>query len=151
LVAGAYEKDEVSKHVSQDGGRRGQWNGRTFIVSTLIGHFVGTPWPFGRLYIDDGAITVRTTFREKTCLKSEITEISLEKYGPANQLVFADVTGKMSDVAVLMSMRVKGVVAELERRGYPVVDRRRTMFPLPQGIVPWRDPDSKAGSEPPER
>jgi hypothetical protein len=55
----------------------------------------GTPWPFRRLYIDDGAITVRTSFREKTCLKSEITEISLEKYGPANQLLFEDVTGKI--------------------------------------------------------
>jgi hypothetical protein len=137
--------------VSEDEGRRGQWNGRTFIVSTLIGYFAGTPWPFGRLYIDDGAITVRTIFKEKTCLKSEITEISLEKYGPANQLLFDDVTGKMSDVAVLLSMRVKGVVAELERRGYPVVDHRWKMLPLPQGIVPWRNPDTKTGNEPPEK
>ena len=64
--------------MSEDEGRRGQWNGKTFIVSTLIGYFAGTPWPFGRLYIDDGPITVRT-IKEKTCLKSEITEISLEK------------------------------------------------------------------------
>lgn len=134
--------------MSEVDGRRGQWNGRTFIVSTLIGYFVGTPWPFGRLYVDDGAITVRTIFRQKTCLKSEITEISLEKYGPANQLVFEDVTGKMADVTVLLSMRVKGVLAELERRGYPVVDRRWTRLPLPQGIVPWRDPDSGAGHQP---
>ena len=65
--------------MSEDEGRRGQWDGRTFIVSALIGYFAGTPWPFGRLYIDGGAITVRTIFKEKTCLKSEITEISLEK------------------------------------------------------------------------
>jgi hypothetical protein len=109
----------------------------------------GTPWPFRRLYIDDGAITVRTSFREKTCLKSEITEISLKKYGPANQLVFDDVTGKMVDVGVVLSMRVKGVVTELERRGYPVVDRRWTLLPMPQGIVPWRDRDSgEAGRQP---
>ena len=137
--------------MSEEDGRRGRWNGRTFVVSTLIGYFVGTPWPFGRLYIDDRAITVRTIFREKTCLKSEFTEISVEKYGPANQLVFDDVTGKMSNVTVLLSMRVKGVVAELVRRGYPVVDRRWSMLPLPHGIVPWRDPDSEAGSEPPEK
>jgi hypothetical protein len=134
--------------VSEFDGRRGPWNGRTFVVSALIGQFAGTPWPFGRLYIDNGAITVRTSFKEKTCLKSEITEISLEKYGPANQLLFEDVTGKMADVAVMLSMRVKGVVAELERRGYPVVDRRWTMLPLPRGIVPWHEPDGGGGHQP---
>ena len=117
----------------------------------MIGHFAGTPWPMGRLRISDEAITVRTMFREKTCLKSEITGISLEKLGPQNQLVFEDAAGKMADVVVGLAMRVKGVVTELQRRGYPVVDGRPRLLPSPQGVVPWRDLDSEIGHEPPDR
>jgi len=124
---------------------------KTFIVSTLIGHLVGTPWPFGRLEISDEAITVRTAFRERTCPKSEITDISLERLGPNYQLLFEDATGKMANVVVVLAMRVKGVVGELRSRGYPVVDRRGRIFPLPQGVVPWRDEDRAEGDEPPRR
>ncbi len=92
---------------------------KTFVVSALIGHLVGSPWPFGRLEICDEAITVRTIFRERTCPKSEITDISLERLGPQNQLLFEDTAGKMADVAVVLAMRVKGVVGELRRRGTP--------------------------------
>jgi hypothetical protein len=53
-----------------------------------------------------------------------------------------------AEALAALAMRVKGVVAELQRRGYPVVDRRWTMLPLPQGIVPWHDPDSDAGHQP---
>jgi hypothetical protein len=126
-------------------------NQKTFVVSVLIGHFVGTPWPFGRLHISDETIAVRTIFREKICPKSEITDISLEKLGPQNQLLFEDAAGKMADVAVVLAMRVKGVVGELQRRGYPVIDRRPGILPLPQGIVPWHDQDSVEGRESPGR
>jgi hypothetical protein len=108
---------------------------KTFVVSALIGHFAGTPWPLGRLYVCDEAITVRTWFKEKTCLKSEIVDISLERFGPQHQLLFGDAAGKMADVAVVLAMRTKGVVGELRRRGYPVMDRRGP-------LVSWRDPDS---------
>lgn len=108
-------------------------NGKTFVVSALIGHAVGTPWPFGRLHISDETVTVSTVFKGKTCLKSEITGISLQKFGPQNQLLFEDATGKMAGVTVVLSMRVEGVVGELRRRGYPVVDRRPRFLPI------WRD------------
>ena len=114
---------------------RDRANRKTFVVSALIGHFAGTPWPLGRLYVSDEAIAVRTLSRKKTCPKSEITDISLERWGPNYQLVFEDASGKMADVAVVLAMRVKGVVGELLHRGYPVVDRRRP-------ILSWRDPDS---------
>jgi hypothetical protein len=110
-------------------------NRKTFVVSTLIGHFVGTPWPLGRFYVSDEAIAVRTLSTMKTCPKSEITDISLERLGPNYQLLFEDASGKMEDVAVLLAMRVKGVVGELLRRRYPVVDRRGP-------LLSWRDPDS---------
>jgi hypothetical protein len=125
-------------------------NPKTFVVSAVIGHFVGTPWPLGRLYVSDEAITVRTAFRERTSLKSEITDIALERLGPNYQLNFEDTSGKMTDVTVLLAMRVKGVVGELRRRGYPVVDRRRRILPLPQGVVPWRE-EVGEGGEPPGR
>lgn len=121
----------------------------------MIGSFVGTPWPFGRLYVSDEAISVRTLSREKTCPKSEITDISLERLGLQNQLLFEDAAGEMADVAVGLAMRVKGVVGELRRRGYPVVDRRSKLFalpqdlPLPHGAVPWRDQDNAEGGIPP--
>jgi len=85
---------------------------------------------------------VCTLSREKTCPKSEITDISLERFGPQNQLLFEDAAGKMADVTVVLAMRVKGVVGELRRRGYPVVDRRATFLPLFQDVVPWHDQDS---------
>ncbi|HUB41982.1 MAG TPA: hypothetical protein VMA72_24305 [Streptosporangiaceae bacterium] len=121
----------------------------TFVVSALIGRFMGSPWPFGRLYISDEEIIVRTAFRERACHKSQITAISLERLGPNSQLLFEDTEGKMADVAVALAMRVKGVVGELKRRGYPVVDRRPRIFPLPQGVVPWRDPDDDIDRRPP--
>jgi hypothetical protein len=113
---------------------------KTFVVSTLIGHFAGTPWPLGRVHVSDEAITVRTLFRKKTCPKSEITDISLERLGPQYQLLFEDSSGQMADVAVAMAMRVNGVVGELRRRGYPVVDRRGP-------LLSWREPDSPETSE----
>jgi hypothetical protein len=97
---------------------------KTFVVSALIGHIAGTPWPLGRLYVSDEAITVRTLFKQRTCLKSEVIDISLERLGPQYQLLFADTAGKMANVAVLLIMRTAGVVGELRRRGWPVVDRR---------------------------
>jgi hypothetical protein len=122
-------------------------NGKTFIVSAMIGNFAGTPWPFGRFEIYDDAITVRTILNERTCLKSEITNISLERFRMAYQLLFEDETGRMANVAVGLTMRVKGVVSELQRRGYPVVDRRGSIF-LPQGVVPWRQQDNVEGDKP---
>jgi len=122
--------------------RREHRDRKTFVVSAIIGHLAGSPWPFGRLYISDEAITVRTLSRKKTCPKSEITDIFLDRLGPQNHLLFDDATGAMADVTVVLAMRVKGVVGELRRRGYPVVDRRARILPLPQGIVPWRDQDS---------
>jgi hypothetical protein len=101
-------------------------NRKSFIVSALIGRFVGAPWPLGRLYVSDQAITVRTLSKQRTCPKSEITDISLERLGPNYQLLFEDAAGKLADVAVVLAMRVKGVVGELRRRGYPVTDRRGT-------------------------
>lgn len=97
---------------------------KSFVVSVIIGHLVGSPWPFGRLHISDQTITVRSMFRERTCPRSEITDISLERLGPRNQLLFEDAAGKMAGVAVVLAMRVKGVTGELRRRGYPMVDRR---------------------------
>lgn len=94
---------------------------------------------------------MRTIFRERTCPKSEITDISLERLGPQYQLLFEDTTGKMADVVVGLAMRVKGVVSELRNRGYPIVDRRGRIFPLPQGVVPWRDQDIAEDDEPPRR
>ena len=123
---------------------------KTFLVTAIIGHFVGTPWLFGRLHIGDDAIAVRTMSNEKTCPRAEIADISLERLGPQNQLLFEDPAGKMADVAVVLAMRVKGVVGELRRRGYPVVDRRDPVLPLPQGIVPWRDHEIAEGDGPPE-
>jgi hypothetical protein len=35
-------------------------NRKTFVVSALIGHFAGMPWPLGRFYVSDEAIAVRT-------------------------------------------------------------------------------------------
>lgn len=106
--------------------RQQQGNRGTFAVSAAIGHqLVGTPWPFGRLAISDDAITVRTMFRERTCPKSEISCISLEWFGPEKRLLFDDAAGRLADVTVLLARRVRGVVRELQRRGYPVVDRRR--------------------------
>lgn len=81
---------------------------KTFLVSAIIGDFLGTPWPFGRLHIADDAIAVRTMFNEKTCPRAEIADISLERLGPQNQLLFEDPAGKMADVAVVLAMRVKG-------------------------------------------
>jgi len=43
---------------------------KIFVVSAMIGHLVGSPWPFGRLRISAEAITVHTLFRGKTCPKS---------------------------------------------------------------------------------
>jgi hypothetical protein len=126
-------------------------NRKTFIVSAMIGPFAGTSWPFGRLSISDDAITVRTMFRERSCQKSEITAISLERLGPQSQLLFEDAAGGMPDVAVVLAMRVKGVVDDLRRRGYPVVDRRARILQLPQSVVPWRDQDNVEGREPPPR
>jgi hypothetical protein len=117
-------------------------NQKTFVVSAIIGHFVGTSWPFGRLHISDDMITVRTMFRKRSCPKSQITDISLQRLGPQNQLLFEDPAGRMADVAVVLAMRVRDVLGELRRRGYPVVDRR--------GRLPsWRDQDNVEGREPP--
>lgn len=126
-------------------------NRKTFVVSVIIGRAFGSPWPFGRLHVSDETITVRTMFREKTCPKSEITEISLERLGPQNQLLFEDAGGKMTGVAVVLAVRVKSVVGELRRLGYPVVDRRSSILSLPQGVVSRRDQDSVEGREPPGR
>jgi len=110
-------------------------NWKTFVVSTAIGHqFVGTPWPFGRLFISDESIIVRTMFKERSCPKSEISCVSLAWFGPNKQLLFVDAGGKMADVTVLLAMRVKGVVGEFRRRGYPVADRRGNLLSV-------RDPD----------
>ena len=117
---------------------------KAFVVSALIGHFAGTPWPLGRLYVSDETITVRTLSRKKTCSKSEITDISLERLGQQYQLLFEDASGKMADVAVVLAMRVKGVVGELLRRGYPVTDRRGP-------LLSWRDPDSAEPSREPHQ
>lgn len=46
--------------------RREHANRKTFVVSALIGHVAGTPWPLGRFYVSDEAITVRTLTR-KSC------------------------------------------------------------------------------------
>lgn len=108
---------------------------KTFVVSALIGHLAGTPWPLGRLYVSDEAIAVRTLFKKRTCLKSEIIDISLERFGPQYQLLFVDAAGTMADVAVVLIMRTEGVVGELRRRGYPVMDRGGP-------LLSWRDPDS---------
>ena len=43
--------------------------------------------------ISHDAITVRTMFNEKTCPKAEITDISLERLGPQNQLLFGSRPG----------------------------------------------------------
>jgi hypothetical protein len=126
-------------------------NRKTFVVSVIMGHLFGSPWPFGRLHICDETITVRSMFREKTCPRSEITDISLERLGPQNQLLFVDAADKMSGVAVVLATRVKGVVGELRRRGYPVVDRRARILSFPEGVVPWRGEDSAEGREPPRR
>ena len=99
--------------------RQERANRKTFVVSALIGHFAGTPWPLGRLYVSDEAIAVRTLSRKKTCPKSEITDISLERWGPNYQLVFEDASGKMADVAVVLAMRVKGVVGGAAAPGVP--------------------------------
>lgn len=115
--------------------RQEHQNQRTFFASVLIGGLFGSPRPFGRLEIRDEAIAVRSIFREGTCLKSEITDISLECLGSQYQLVFEDAEGKLSDVVVALIMRVHGVVGELRRRAYPVVDRRGRLSPLPQGVV----------------
>jgi hypothetical protein len=108
---------------------------KIFVVSALIGHIAGTPWPLGRLYVSDEAITVRTLFKKRTCLKSEIIDISLERLGPQYQLVFADTAGKMADVAVGLIMSTDGVVGELRRRGWPVMDRRGP-------LLSWHNPDT---------
>lgn len=100
----------------------------TFVVSAVIGQLVGTPWPFGRFEVSDNAVTVRTMFRERTCPRSEIREISLAWFGPNKQLMFDDPAGKMADVTVFLAMRVQGVVGELRRHGYPVVDRRGSLL-----------------------
>jgi hypothetical protein len=105
---------------------------KTFVVSVLIGRFVGTPWPFGRLYVSDEGIAAGSAFRKRSCPKSEITDISLERLGPQNQLLFADVSGKLSDVSIVIIMRVRSVVGELSRRGYPVTDRRSRLFSGPE-------------------
>jgi len=89
-------------------------------------------------------------FNEKTCPKAEITDISLERLGPQNQLLFEDPAGKMADVAVVLAMRVKGVAGELRRRGYPVTDRRGPLLSLPQGVVGWREHDIAEGEGRPE-
>jgi hypothetical protein len=120
----------------------------TFVVSVLIGARAGTPWPFGRLHIRDDSIAVRSMFSKRASPKSQIVEISLQRYGPSYQLLFK-ASSEMAGVMVGISMRFEGIVAELRRRGYPVVDRRSTLFPLthdlpqdvPLGIVPWRDDD----------
>jgi len=117
-------------------------NWKTFVVSTLIGHLVGTPWPFGRLFISDDSITVRTMFKERSCPKSEVTDISLERFGPNYQLLFEDAEGTMADAMVVLAMRVKGVVGQLQRRGYPVVDRRGP-------LLSWREPDRVERCDPP--
>ena len=69
---------------------------------------------------------MRKMFRARTCPKSEIRCISLEWFGPNKQLLFDDAAGKMADVTVL-AMRVKRAVGELQRRGRPVEDRRRSL------------------------
>jgi hypothetical protein len=128
---------------------------RVFRVSVMKGTFIETKSP-GRLYVSDYAVTICTIFREVTCLKYEITDISLERFGPNFQLIFEDQAGKMADFVVLLAMRVKGVVGELRGRGYPIVDRRGPLFRLPQrplvqGIVPWREQETEEGDEPPDR
>lgn len=110
-------------------------NRKTFVVSALIGHVTGTPWPLGRFYVSDEAITVRTLTRKRTCPKSEIIDISLERLGPQYQLLFVDAAGKMADVSVGLIMRTEGVVGELRRRGWPVMDRRGP-------LLSWHSPDS---------
>ena len=105
---------------------------KTFVVSVVIGRFVGTPWPFGRLYVSDEGITARSVSRQRSCPKSEITDISLERLGPQNQLLFEDVSGKLSGVSIVIIMRVGGVIGELRRRGYPVTDRRARIFGGPE-------------------
>jgi hypothetical protein len=105
---------------------------KTFVVSVLIGRFAGTPWPFGRLYVSDEGVTVRSGFRERSCPRSEITDIFLERLGPQNQLLFEDVSGKLADVSIVIVMRVRGVVGELHRCGYPVTDRRARLFGGPE-------------------
>jgi hypothetical protein len=107
----------------------------TFVVSAVIGQFVGTPWPFGRLEVSDDAVSGRTMFRERTCPRCEISEISLAWFGPNKQLVFDDPAGKMADVTVFLAMRVQGVVGELRRRGYPVVDRRGSLLGGKVGVT----------------
>jgi hypothetical protein len=109
---------------------------KTFVVSAMTGHLVGSPWPYGRLHVSHEAITVRTIFTEKACPKSEIVDVSLQRLGPQNQLLFEDAAGEMADVAVVLAMRVKGVVGEQRRLRYPVVDRRPRVVRPAQGVVP---------------
>lgn len=126
---------------------------KTFLVSVQIG-FLATVWPFGHLRISDESITVRSLFKTRTSPKSQITDILLERYRNANELLFRD-SGGLADVMVFMPARAKGVLGELRRRGYPVVDRRPGLFPLPQragpwrGIIPWHDDGEAKPPAPP--
>jgi hypothetical protein len=109
---------------------------KTFLVSVQIG-LLATVWPLGRLHISDESITVRSLFKTRTSPKSQITDISLERYRMANELLFKD-SGGLAGVMVFMPARAEGVLGELRRRGYPVVDRRPRLLPLPQGAGPWQ-------------
>jgi Bacterial PH domain len=113
-------------------------NQKTFLASVLIGRRSGTVWPLGRLRICDESITARSLFRTRTSPKSQIIEISVSRQGMGNGLLFV-ASGEIAGVLIYAARpsRVDRVAGELRRRGYPVVDRRQSLFPLTQGIASW--------------
>lgn len=112
---------------------------RTFIVELHVGHkAAGYPW--GRLDIDDEALTVRCIplpwFAPCTAQRSDIQEITVGWAFNIPRMRFGGSGLGHKKVAVFMPYKSRQILDELRQRGYPVIDQRKGQRPWP--LLPSR-------------
>jgi hypothetical protein len=107
---------------------------RTFIVELHVGHkAAGYPW--GRLDIDDDALTVRCVplpwFGPYTVQRSALQQITVGCAFHIPRLHFDYNEPGHKRVAVFMAYKSGQILDELRLRGYPFVDQRESQRRLP--------------------
>jgi hypothetical protein len=100
---------------------------KTFIVGVYVGHRVAG-WQFGRIDVSPEALSVRSwpysRFKKRTIRREAVMAVSVKRRRTVPSFRIEDSEGVFSGIAVEMPFGAQRVLAELERCGYSLVDRR---------------------------
>jgi len=101
---------------------------RTFLVEAHVGRVIAG-WPFGRFDIGDDELTVRSwlipLFRPRSVPRSTITEVAVCRRLFMHRVRITDSAGACADISLALAGSAGPIIGELQRRGYPVADRRK--------------------------